>query len=238
MTRGFVMASPTDRVALLDAVTTAALREAISTAPPALFVSGPRYRRADGTSVFDRTDEERFTDRRVLDAEARLLAAAAADDAPATTAAALVVAAADGETRLAPDQRDVVEQVTRSGRRLDVLVGPAGSGKTTTLRGVRRAWEHTYGRGSVIGLAPSSSAAAELARALGIGCENTAKWIFESTGDGAQRRNTLTERLASAREAAARAGNPRARAHHRDGPRRTGPGGRAVVTATWAAGDR
>ncbi|WP_315092884.1 MobF family relaxase [uncultured Cellulomonas sp.] len=206
VTRGFVMASPSDRFALLDAVTTAALRDAISTAPPALFVSGSRYRRGDGSSVFERSDEDRFTDRRVLDAEARLLAAAEANDAPATTAAAVVVAAADGSTRLAPDQRDVVDQVTRSGRRLDVLVGPAGSGKTTTLRGVRRAWEHTYGRGSVMGLAPSASAAAELARALGIGCENTAKWIFESAGDGSQRRNALTERLTTAREAAARDG--------------------------------
>lgn len=210
VTRGFVMASPVDRLALLDAVTTAAMRDSIPTAPPALLVSGSRYRREGGTSVFDRTDEERFTDRRVLDAESRLLAAAAADDAPATTGAALLVAVADSGRSLAADQRDVVEQVTRSGRRLDVLVGPAGSGKTTTLRGVRRAWEHTYGRGSVIGLAPSSSAAAELARALGIGCENTAKWIFESSGAGAQGRHALTERLTSAREAAARDGNPRA----------------------------
>ncbi len=61
----------------------------------------------------------------------------------------------------------------------------------------------------MIGLAPSSSAAAELARALGIACENTAKWVFESTGAGAQRRNAVAERLASAREAAARDGIPR-----------------------------
>ncbi|WP_156388109.1 MobF family relaxase [Cellulomonas sp. Root137] len=245
VTRGFVMASPADRLALLDAVTTAALSDAISTAPPALFVSGPRYRRADGTSVFERSDEERFTDRRVLEAEARLLAAAAADNAPATTAAALAVAAADGSRRLAPDQTVVVEQVTRSGRRLDVLVGPAGSGKTTTLRGARRAWEHTYGRGSVIGLAPSSSAAAELARALGIGCENTAKWIFESSGDGSQRRTALTERLSSAREAAARDGNVQARrtvetalaAQAREGARwRLRPGQLVIVDEASLAG--
>ncbi|KRD41297.1 hypothetical protein ASE38_16930 [Cellulomonas sp. Root930] len=210
VTRGFVMASPDDRLALLDAVTTSALRGAISTAPPSLFVSGPRYERTDGTSVFDRPDEERFTDRRVLDAEARLLAAAAAEDAPATSSGAVVVAATDGDTRLAPDQAGVVRQVTTSGRRLDVLVGPAGSGKTTTLRGVRRAWEHTYGRGSVIGLAPSSSAAAELARALGITCENTAKWTFESSGDGARRRDAVTQRLTSARDSATRSGDLRA----------------------------
>lgn len=210
VTRGFVMASPGDRLALLDAVTASALHGAVSTAAPALFVSGERYQRADGTSVFDRPDEERFTDRRVLDAEARLLAAAEAADAPATSPAALVVAAADADTRLAPDQVEVVRRVATSARRLDVLVGPAGSGKTTTLRGMRRAWEHTYGRGSVIGLATSSSAAAELARALGITCENTAKWTFESSGDGARRRDAVIARLTSARALAARSGDLRA----------------------------
>ncbi|KQY48319.1 hypothetical protein ASD18_12200 [Cellulomonas sp. Root137] len=210
VTRGFAMASVTDRLQLLDTVTSAALRDGISTAAPPLFVSGPRYQRPDGTSVFDRPDEERFTDRRILDAEARLLTAATADDGPATSTAALVVAAFYGQTRLAPDQVDVVRQVATSGRRLDVLVGPAGSGKTTTLRGVRRAWEHTYGRGAVIGLASSSSAAAELARALGIACENTAKWTFESTGQGAERRTALITRLTGARNGAARNGDVRA----------------------------
>ena len=36
-----------------------------------------------------------------------------------------------------------------SGRVLDVLVGPAGTGKTTTMRALRRAWERRYGPGSV-----------------------------------------------------------------------------------------
>ncbi|KQT01302.1 hypothetical protein ASG23_06955 [Cellulomonas sp. Leaf395] len=210
VTRGFAMASVTDRLSLLDSVTSAALRDGISTAAPALFETGPGYQRPDGASVFDRPDEERFTDRRVLDAEARLLTAAFADDGPATSMAALVVAASDGHTRLAPDQVDVVRQVATSARCLDVLVGPAGSGKTTTLRGVRRAWEHSYGRGAVIGLAPSSSAAAELARALGIACENTAKWTFESTGQGAGRRAALTARLTVARDRAACDGDVRA----------------------------
>lgn len=209
VTRGFVMASPTERLALLDAVTTAALRGAVLTSAPALFVSGPRYQRKDGTSVFDRPDEQRFTDSRVLDAEARLLEAAAASDAPIASLAALAVAAADGQSRLAPDQVDVVGQVATSGRRLEVLVGPAGSGKTTTLRGVRRAWEHSFGQGSVIGLAPSSSAAAELGGALGIACENTAKWTYETSGDGARRRAAVTERLTTALDAAHRASDVR-----------------------------
>lgn len=210
VTRGFVMASPNDRLALLDVVTTTVLAGASTTAPPALFVPGPTYERPNGSSVFDRPDEERFTNRQVLAAEARLLDSASFLDAPVTSPAALVAAAGEHRTMLASDQVEVVRHVVTSGRRMDVLVGPAGSGKTTTLRGVRRAWEHTYGRGSVIGLAPSAAAAAELARALGITCENTAKWNFESTGKGAQRRNLIRARLASARALAARRGDIRA----------------------------
>ncbi|WP_051274926.1 MobF family relaxase [Cellulomonas sp. URHD0024] len=210
LTRGIAMASPPDRLALLDAVADAALSGAVSIAAPQLFVPGPGYQRPDGTSVFDRPDEERFTDQRILAAEARLLSAAAREDGPATSAAALVVAAADQRMRLAADQVEVVRRVAMSGRRLEILVGPAGSGKTTTLRGVRRAWEHTYGRGSAVGLAPSSSAAAELAKALNVACENTAKWIHESVGQGAQRRAAVTARLNVARDAAGKAADRRA----------------------------
>lgn len=47
-------------------------------------------------------------------------------------------------------------------------------------------WRHTHG--DVVGLAPSASAAATLSTALDAWCETTAKWIYESTGDGAARR--------------------------------------------------
>src|SRR5699024_6595619 len=59
------------------------------------------------------------------------------------------------------------------------LVGPAGTGKTTTMRALRRAWERRYGQGSVTGLAPSAAAADVLAGDLEIGTENTAKWLHE-----------------------------------------------------------
>ena len=54
----------------------------------------------------------------------------------------------------------------------------------------------------MIGLAPSATAAQELAAALQVNCENTAKWLYETTGQGAQRRsatlNGLTERRVDA----------------------------------------
>ena len=54
---------------------------------------------------------------------------------------------------LTEDQRQAVAAIATSGRRLDVLVGPAGSGKTRTLRALRAAWESRHGRGPCVGLA-------------------------------------------------------------------------------------
>ena len=70
------------------------------------------------------------------------------------------------------------------GGRLDVLVGAAGTGKSTTMAGVRAAWEATPGRGSVIGPAPSAAAAEVLADAVGVPTENTAKWITDNQRNG------------------------------------------------------
>ncbi|WNB86148.1 AAA family ATPase [Cellulomonas sp. ATA003] len=89
-----------------------------------------------------------------------------------------------------------------SSARLTVLVGPAGTGKTTTLAALKNVWEQTYGRGAVVGLAPSATAAAELGHALGIECENTAKWLHESTGSGAGRRSDLLAHLQAERTTA------------------------------------
>ncbi|MDO8119690.1 MobF family relaxase [Isoptericola sp. b490] len=194
-TRGLTMATPEDRFTLLDRVSEAVLNRCVSVEAPAVLTASGRYARADGATVFDRVGEKAHTHPAVLAAEARLLAAAAEDGAPT---AALPAAASSSSVRLAEDQVAAVSEIAGSGRRVDVLVGPAGSGKTTTLLALRRAWERTYGRGSVIGLATSSTAAAQLAASLGVTCENTAKWLHESTGAGAATRENLTQRLCQA----------------------------------------
>ena len=80
---------------------------------------------------------------------------------------------------LSVDQALAVEKIACSGRALDVLVGPAGTGKSTTMAGLRAVWERAHGAGSVLGLAPSAAAAEVLAAELGIDAENTAKWLHE-----------------------------------------------------------
>lgn len=208
-TRALRMITPEDRIALLDKVTDAVLAASVSLEPPDLFTVSPEHQRPDGASVFSRPGEARYTDHRVLDAEARLLTATEDRTAPVTSAAtataitqAPVVRPGGRTVALARDQADAVLTIATSGRRLDVLVGPAGTGKTTTLAALKSAWERTHGRGTVIGLAPSSTAAGELAEALGITCENTAKWLFESDGPGAVRRGTYVRLLEEERHQA------------------------------------
>ena len=116
-----------------------------------------------------------------------------------------------------------VEQIATSGRSLDVLVGPAGTGKSTTMAGLRAVWEAEHGAGSVLGLAPSAAAAEVLAGELGIDTENTAKWLYEhrqeaerlsrlaalrrelrSAGASERRRSPVRRRIAAAEAEVAR----------------------------------
>ena len=209
-TRAMRMATPGDRAALLERVTDAALGSCVILQAPDPLIVPATYTRPDGASQFNRAGEDRYTHNQVLDAEARLLDAATFDagapTAPAWLAKAVTsrpIARTDGRTvTLAPDQADAVEHVAASSARVDVLVGPAGTGKTTTLAALKAVWEQAHGRDTVVGLAPSATAAAELGQALGIGCENTAKWLHESVGSGAQRRTGLLAHLHAERSAA------------------------------------
>src|SRR5699024_9553695 len=78
--------------------------------------------------------------------------------------------------RLGLDQADALQRIAVSGRVVDVLVGPAGAGKTTAMSALKRAWEQQHGVGSVVGLAPSENAAQVLGEELGIETENAARW--------------------------------------------------------------
>ncbi|MGE4114825.1 MAG: MobF family relaxase [Candidatus Nanopelagicales bacterium] len=217
-TRDFRCASPAERHALHDQVVEAALAGSVILAAPELFTAPTGLVRADGVSVFDRAGEDPWTHPLILEAEARLLDALDDTTAPTAEPAAAGIAAvrhsvragSGGPVTLAADQAYAVTAIAASGRRIDVLVGPAGTGKTTTLAALRTAWEAEHGPGTVLGLAPSATAAHELAAALGIGCENTAKWIHESTRPAAvqarERRTSLTDFLAAARAAGSSSG--------------------------------
>ncbi|QKJ21109.1 MobF family relaxase [Microbacterium hominis] len=181
-TMGWRFAATEDREAIVAMITDAAEQRSTRLTPPELAVSPAEFRRADETSVFRPRNSARYSSIALLDAEERLLTASQAASAPMVSVATLERAERARRNHgivLGDDQRTALHSIATSARSLDVLIGPAGAGKTTAMHALRLAWEHEHGRGSVIGLAPSAAAARELADDLGIATENTAKWLHE-----------------------------------------------------------
>jgi conjugative relaxase-like TrwC/TraI family protein len=180
---GTCCASPADRFALAEAVTELAVARSLRLNPPPLCHTPAYYLRADGSSRLSPEHHVLYTTKALLDAEARLLEAGREGGGPAVRRDVVAAVTAEklpgGDHGLGVDQALAVEQVATSGRVLDVLLGPAGSGKSSAMRGLRAVWEAEHGPGSVVGLAPSAAAAEVLAGEIGTATENTAKWLTE-----------------------------------------------------------
>ncbi len=120
-------------------------------------------RRVDGSSVYEVAGSRRYTSRAVFDAEQRIVAAGARSDgrraAGEAVEMALLESMANGVT-LTAGQSGLVREMATSGARLQLALAAAGTGKTTAMRVLARAWEETGG--TVLGLAPSAAAAAAL----------------------------------------------------------------------------
>jgi hypothetical protein len=167
--------TPASRDAATAAVVQDVIGRCVLLTPPEVAPTPPQLRRSDGTSAFRHHRAERYTAPALLDAERRLLVASRDSSAPMLHGPLN----ADLIAGLDPDQAAAATAVATSGRIVDVLVGPAGSGKTRTLAALRAAWEVEHGPGSVVGLAPSAAAADVLGASLGVAAENTAKWLVE-----------------------------------------------------------
>ncbi|MGA5355871.1 MobF family relaxase [Streptomyces thermodiastaticus] len=179
-TMGYRFASTEDREAIVGLVVDAAEAASLRLTPPELASSPAAFRRPDGTSVFRPKHSALFSSEVLLAAEDRLLERSRTTTAPTVplTTVERITKRPDSKGRmLGDDQAAALTKIAVSGRMVDVLVGPAGAGKTTAISALRRAWEHEHGRGSVVGLAPSAVAAQVLADDLGIPTENTAKWL-------------------------------------------------------------
>jgi conjugative relaxase-like TrwC/TraI family protein len=180
---GVRFASADDRMAVVERTVGLALAEVLLISALEMAHSPARFTRPDGTSQFRARGFEVYTTQALLDAEARLLEAGRSTQSPrvgigivANVTAENLPGRAHG---LSADQGRTVEQIATSGRVLDVLVGPAGTGKSTTMGGLRAVWERQFGPGSVVGLAPSAAAAQVLAEEFGAATENTSKWLTE-----------------------------------------------------------
>ncbi len=111
------------------------------------------------------TGSTRYTSHRVLAAEQRILDAASRTDGRKASLnsvdLALLTELANGTT-LNSGQTQLVRDLAGSGRRVQLALAPAGTGKTTAMRTLAAAW--TASGGNVLGLAPSATAAAQLGR--------------------------------------------------------------------------
>lgn len=176
--------APQDRDQVAAEIVARMLEAAIPLTPKNLLHTPRQFQLPDGSSMFHSPLTDLFTTTEVFAAEERILIAG-------ETITDLVVSTSTLEARigaptpkghtLSTDQSDALSKIARSGRAVDVLIGPAGAGKTTTLQKLREMWEADHGPGSVRGLAPTAKAAEVLADSLGIDTENTAKWIWETT---------------------------------------------------------
>jgi hypothetical protein len=193
---GVRFASPEGRIVVAERTADMALAQSLLISAPELHHTPEQLLRADGTSRFRAKGHEVYTTATLLEVEARLLEAGrqvGGSVASMGTVAAVTGANLPGrDVPLSLDQALAVEQIATSGRRLDVLVGPAGTGKSTTMAGLRAVWEAEHGAGSVLGLAPSAAAAEVLADELGMDTENTAKWLHEHRRE-AERLHRLAE---------------------------------------------
>ncbi|MCX2749921.1 relaxase domain-containing protein [Arthrobacter sp. MI7-26] len=186
--------TPEDRNTLIDAVATAAETQSVPLNDYRYSV--PADARPDlhlGTrSVFDFHGARLYTDATTLACEEAVMAARNDDGGPAirpgVAMEVLVGYKHHGKFGLHEDQRAAAAEVLVSGNRLDAVVGPAGTGKTTTLGAIKTAWEAEFGPGTVVGLAPAAASAEVLGRELAMVTENVSKWLYESVGQGAGHR--------------------------------------------------
>lgn len=180
-TLGWRFATTPDRKGIAGLIVEAAEQGSLWRTPPDLATTPAAFTRTDGSSEFRPKHPTVFSAEHLLAAEDRLLERADAFAAP--TVDIVIVDTITNQPvkgfRLSSEQAQAIAKVAVSGRQLDLLVGPAGAGKTIALRALKQAWTHQHGRNDVFGLAPSAAAAAVLAEELGIATKNTAKWVYE-----------------------------------------------------------
>jgi hypothetical protein len=137
--------------------------------------------RPDGASVYTVHGSRSYTSSAILGAERSLLVAGERVDGhviPDFFVDLAIRRAAAAGLSLDPGQSELVSALATSGARVQVALAPAGSGKTTAMATLAKAWRG--GGGQVIGLTPTAVAADELGRAIDTTAETVAKFLHNA----------------------------------------------------------
>jgi hypothetical protein len=166
----------------VDRVVTRALSEhSIALVRPDVIPEPAPLRRADGSSVYTVAGSQLYTSPAIVAAEQALTSAASLEGGHAVPRGfvdlALLEATANG-LAVNEGQAEFVHALAGSGRRCQLALAPAGTGKTTGLRILTRAWIEDGGR--VIALAPTAAAARVLGEAVGVPGDTIAKYLHDT----------------------------------------------------------
>ncbi|NUU20302.1 MAG: relaxase domain-containing protein, partial [Streptomycetaceae bacterium] len=163
-----------------DALTPGSGTGAVNLVPPPVVEVPVELQRADGSSVFapNPSTWHRYTQLEHLRTEERIAAFAERGGAPAISAEA--VEAVIERRKLQGAQAEFVRGTATSGRQVDVLVGPAGAGKSYAMAALTEAWESQPGH-RVLGLASGQRASDVLAEEGIERTANIAKFLTEQT---------------------------------------------------------
>jgi conjugative relaxase-like TrwC/TraI family protein len=173
-------------VADLDAVVDQVVERTLATPGVLKLTPGPlveepaALRLPNGDPVWRSSLTHRYTTTAVRDAEAALAAGTTVFTAPAVrpidVECRLLQLEADGLV-LSPDQRTAALELLGSGRMVELLVAPAGAGKSRTMAAVTEVWEGECGR--VVALAPTARAARELGEAADVEAQTIDRWLTQ-----------------------------------------------------------
>ena len=160
-----------------EAVAPGAATKVVGLVPPEVVMTPAAARRSeDGLSRFSRPMPERFATEGQLAAEDRLSAAAGRGGAPVLAPSHIAAVSREiGEVGLNSGQRAAVEGILGSDRQVDVLIGPAGTGKSFTVAALTEVWQREH-QAPVLGLA-TSQIATDVLREDGLDAINTAKFL-------------------------------------------------------------
>jgi conjugative relaxase-like TrwC/TraI family protein len=165
---------------LADTLTRTVLERTVPIAAPDANPVPAALQRADGASIYTIHGARLHTSPRILGIEDRLLAAAkhragfAVD--PDSFTRTLDAQNALREHPLDASQAELARQFACGGSRIQVGIGPAGTGKTTAMRVFARAVEADGGR--VLALAPTAVASTVLAEEIDVEAETAHKLVW------------------------------------------------------------